>query len=144
MVWLRGMERWGEALGEPDAKGEVELRMGPLRTRVKLSQVERVQRPMASRATGQVSADLAPPREVGIEIDLRGHTIDEALPAVEQYIDEAFRAGLPQTRIIHGKGTGALRREVRGFLAKYPLVKSYEEAPRELGGEGVTIAHLAL
>jgi len=144
MVWLRGMDRWGEALGEPDAKGEVELRMGPLRTRVKLSQVERVQRPAASKATGSVTSDLAPPRDVGVEIDLRGQTIDEALPAVEQYIDEAFRAGLPETRIIHGKGTGALRREVRGFLAKYPLVKSYEEAPRELGGEGVTIAHLAL
>ena len=51
---------------------------------------------------------------------------------------------MPSARIIHGKGTGTLRREVRGFLAKYPLVKSYEEAPREQGGEGVTIAHLAV
>ncbi|MHB8684974.1 MAG: endonuclease MutS2, partial [Dehalococcoidia bacterium] len=145
LVWLRGMDRFGEALSGPDAKGEVELRMGALHTRIKLSQVERVQRPAPSRATGAVTADLAPPpRDVGDEIDVRGQTIDEAVPNVEQYIDEAFRAGLGSARIIHGKGTGALRREVRGFLAKYPLVKSYEEAPREQGGEGVTIAHLAV
>ena len=66
------------------------------------------------------------------------------MPRVERYLDEAFRAGLPETRIIHGKGTGTLRREVRQFLSKHPLVKSYEEAPREYGGEGVTIAHLAV
>ncbi|MDE3097172.1 MAG: endonuclease MutS2 [Chloroflexota bacterium] len=145
LVWLRGMDRFGEALSGPDAKGEVELRMGALHTRIKLSQVERVQRPAPSRATGAVTADLAPPpRDVGGEIDVRGQTVDEAVPRVEQYIDEAFRAGLASARIIHGKGTGALRREVRGFLAKYPLVKSYEEAPREQGGEGVTIAHLAV
>ncbi|HEX5479569.1 MAG TPA: Smr/MutS family protein, partial [Dehalococcoidia bacterium] len=143
-VWLRGMERFGEAVAEPDARGEVELRMGPLRTRVKLSQVERVQRPAPSQATGSVSMDIAPPRDVSAEIDLRGQTIDDAMPRVEQYIDDAFRAGMPSARIIHGKGTGTLRREVRGFLAKYPLVKSYEEAPREQGGEGVTIAHLAV
>ncbi|MBF6598916.1 MAG: endonuclease MutS2 [Dehalococcoidia bacterium] len=144
MVWLRGMDRFGEALSGPDARGEVELRLGALRTRIKLAQVERVQRPAPSRATGSVTADLAPPPVVGDEIDLRGQTIDEAMPRVERYIDDAFRAGMLSARIIHGKGTGALRRHVRGFLAGYPLVKSYEEAPREQGGEGVTIAHLAV
>ncbi len=144
LVWVRGMNRFGEALGEPDAKDEVELRMGPLRTRIKLSQVERVQRPSPTKATGTVSTDLAPVRDVAVEIELRGQTVDEAMPRVERYIDEAFRAGLPWARIIHGKGTGTLRREVRQFLAKHPLVTSYEEAPQEEGGEGVTIAHLAV
>ena len=51
--------------------------------------------------------------------------------------------GLPWVRIVHGKGTGALARAVRGMLASHPLVKDYEVAPREEGGEGVTIAHLA-
>jgi DNA mismatch repair protein MutS2 len=103
-----------------------------------------VQRPAASHAHGSVSADLAPAPDVAQEIDLRGQTVDETVPAVERYLDDAFRAGLESARIIHGKGTGALRREVRQLLAKHPLVKSYEEAPRELGGEGVTIAHLAV
>jgi DNA mismatch repair protein MutS2 len=144
LVWLRGMDRFGEALSEPDAKGEVEIRLGPLRSRVKLAQVERVQRPAASKAHGSVSMDLAPPPDVALELDMRGQTVDEAMPAVERYIDDAFRAGMPSARIIHGKGTGTLRRHVRDFLAHNALVKSYEEARREDGGEGVTIVHLAV
>ncbi len=145
LVWLRGMDRFGEALGEPDARGEVELKLGPLRSRIKLSQVERVQRPSRTgKTTDAVTTTLAPTAPVDLEIDLRGETALDALPRVERYLDQAFRAGLPETRIIHGKGTGALRREVRQFLSKHPLVTSYEEAPREYGGEGVTIAHLAV
>jgi len=143
LVWIRGMDRFGEALSAPDARGEVELRLGPLRSRIKLAHVERVQRPAPSQAHGAISID-APPPNVSPEIDMRGQTVDEAMPLVERYIDDAFRAGLPWTRIIHGKGTGTLRRQVRDFLAKNPLVKSYEEARLEEGGEGVTIAHLAL
>jgi DNA mismatch repair protein MutS2 len=131
-------------MSAPDAKGEVQLRLGGLHSRIKLSQVERVQRPAASKAQGSVSISAPAPTAVPVEIDMRGQTVDEAMPAVERYIDDAFRAGLPWTRIIHGKGTGTLRRQVRDFLAKNPLVKSYEEARLEEGGEGVTIAHLAL
>jgi DNA mismatch repair protein MutS2 len=144
MVWLRGMDRWGEAMHEPDEKGEVEIRLGALRSRIKLAQVERVQRPAASKAQGSITTDLGPLPSVAIETDVRGQTIDEAMPAIERYIDSAFRAGLPWTRIIHGKGTGVLRREVRSFLAQNPLVASYEEAQQHEGGAGVTIAHLAI
>jgi len=144
LVWIRGMDRFGEAMSEPDAKGEVELRLGALRSRIKLSQVERVQRPAPSKAHGAVTISAPAPVGVPVELDMRGQTVDEAMPLVERYIDDAFRAGLPWTRIIHGKGTGTLRRQVRDFLAKNPLVKSYEEARLEEGGEGVTIAHLAL
>jgi DNA mismatch repair protein MutS2 len=143
MVWLRGMDQWAEALSEPEGS-EVEVRFGPLRSRVKLAQVERVQRPAPSKAEGYVTTNVTPPRAVPPEIEVRGQTIDEAIPTVEQYIDEAFRAGLPWARIIHGKGTGTLRRQVRDMLSKHPLVKSYEEAKREEGGEGVTIAYLAV
>jgi DNA mismatch repair protein MutS2 len=61
----------------------------------------------------------------------------------ESYIDDAFRAGLPFVRIIHGKGTGALRQAVREALRGHPLVKKFDSAPPEQGGEGVTIAVLA-
>ncbi|MEX2225972.1 MAG: endonuclease MutS2 [Dehalococcoidia bacterium] len=144
LVWIRGMDRFGEALSEPDAKGELQVRLGPLRSRIKLSQVERVQRPAPSKAHGAVTITAPAPVDVPVELDLRGHTVDEAMPLVERYMDDAFRAGLPWTRIIHGKGTGTLRRQVRDFLAKHPLVKSYEEARLEEGGEGVTIAHMAV
>jgi DNA mismatch repair protein MutS2 len=142
-VWLRGMDRWGEAMGTPE-RGEVEVRLGPLRSRVKLSQVEKVQRVAPTKVQGEVRQNVAPPRDVPPEIEIRGQTVDEAMPTIEQYLDEAFRAGLPWTRIVHGKGTGVLRKQVRDLLAKHPLVKSYEEARREEGGEGVTIAYLAV
>ena len=145
LVWLRGMDQSGEALSEPDARGELELRLGPLRSRIKLAQVERVERPGAAAPTrSMITTNIEPPRDVAAEIEVRGRTVDEAIPAVEQYIDDAFRAGLVSARIIHGKGTGTLRRQVRDYLGKHPLVKSYEEARREEGGEGVTIAHLAV
>ncbi len=143
-VWLRGMDRFGEAMTTPDAKGELEIRLGALNSRIKLSQVERVQRPAASKAHGEITADFAPPPDVALELDLRGQTVDEALPAVERYLDDAFRASVPEARIIHGKGTGTLRRVVRDLLAKHPFVTSYAEAQREYGGEGVTIVKMAL
>ena len=145
LVWIRGMERPGEAAGEPD-RGEVEVLLGSLRSRIKLSRVERVERrqAVASAAAAGVYTDLAPRPDVASELDMRGQTVGEAMPRIEQYVDDAFRAGVPRARIIHGKGTGTLRRHVRDYLASHPLVTSYEEAQREEGGEGVTIVHLAV
>jgi DNA mismatch repair protein MutS2 len=77
------------------------------------------------------------------EIEVRGQTVDEALPVIDQYLDRAYRASLPWVRIVHGKGTGTLRRQVRDLLSKHPLVRSYETGRPEEGGEGVTVAHLA-
>ena len=146
LVWIKGYDRYGEALASPDERGEVELRLGNLHSRVRLDQVERVQRPKerGGREAGPgPTSTLAPPEDVSLELELRGQTVDEALPTIDQYLDRAFRAALPFVRIIHGKGTGTLRRQVGNFLAKHPLVRSHETAPREEGGEGVTVVHLA-
>jgi DNA mismatch repair protein MutS2 len=70
-------------------------------------------------------------------------TADEAHPLIDKYLDDAYRAGLSPVRIVHGKGTGALRRAVREMLSAHPLVRSTETAPREEGGEGVTVVSLA-
>jgi DNA mismatch repair protein MutS2 len=72
------------------------------------------------------------------ELDLRGLTVDEALLIIDQRLDEAARAGVGEMRIIHGKGTGTLRRAVREMLRKHALVKSHAEAERRAGGDGVT------
>jgi len=77
------------------------------------------------------------------ELRLRHLTIDEALPKLDQYLHDAFMAGLIQVRIIHGKGTGTLRRLVRRELARHTLVKSFRPGDYGEGGEGVTIAELA-
>jgi len=146
LVWIKGMDRFGEALGPPDERGEVELKLGPLHSRIRLDRVERVQRPKPREGhPGSVDISHIPePPSPPDEIEVRGQTVDEALPLLERYLDEAFRAGLPRARIIHGKGTGTLRRVVREVLARHPLVKSYETAPPHEGGEGATVVELAL
>ncbi len=68
---------------------------------------------------------------------------DEALLLVDQRLDEAFRAGLEELRIVHGKGTGTLRRAVREMLSKHALVRSHASAPPRKGGDGVTVVELA-
>ncbi len=80
----------------------------------------------------------------GLEFDIRGQTVEEALPALERYLDAAYLAGLPWVRIIHGKGTGKLRQGVRDFLRTSPVVQSQETGREGEGGDGVTVVKLAL
>jgi DNA mismatch repair protein MutS2 len=143
-VWLRGLAQPGEALATPDGRGEVEVQFGALRTRVKVDQIARIVRartPMGGPVTVQVTQ--APAAPTGMSIEVRGQRVEEALPRIEGFVENAFRAGLPFIRIVHGKGTGTLRRVVQEELARNPLVASYETAGMDEGGEGVTVAHLA-
>lgn len=78
----------------------------------------------------------------GIEIQLRGMRADAAMAELENYLDSAYAAGLPFVRIVHGKGTGTLRQAVRQFLSSSPLIKHWDTALDNEGGEGVTVAHL--
>jgi DNA mismatch repair protein MutS2 len=77
------------------------------------------------------------------ELHLRHLTVDEALFRLDKYLNDAFMAGLYQVRIVHGKGTGALRQVVRKKLDKHPLVESYRPAGYGEGSGGVTIVELA-
>ena len=77
------------------------------------------------------------------ELRLRHLTVDEALPKLDQYLHDAFVAGLYQVRIIHGKGTGTLRQIVREKLPKHPLVKSFRPGDYGEGVEVVTVVELA-
>ena len=81
-------------------------------------------------------------RPVERELLLLGKTSDEARDLVEQYLDDAFMAGLANVRLIHGKGTGALRKAVRGLLSGHPLVESFRDGEPSEGGAGATVAVL--
>lgn len=78
----------------------------------------------------------------GIEVHLRGMRAEDALDKLDKYLDRAYRAGLPYVRIVHGKGTGTLRRLVREQLSANPLVASFQTADPHEGGEGVTEAKM--
>ncbi len=77
------------------------------------------------------------------EIRLRQLTVDEALFRLDQYLHDAFMAGLYQVRIVHGKGTGTLRQAIQECLAQHPLVTSFRTGEYGEGGAGVTIVQLA-
>ena len=76
------------------------------------------------------------------ELKLIGRTTDEARDLLEKYLDDAFLAGLPSVRVIHGKGTGALRRAVEELLASHPLILSHRPGEPHEGGAGATVAVL--
>ena len=81
-------------------------------------------------------------KAVDRELRLRRLTVDEALWRLDQYLYDAFMAGLSSVRIVHGKGTGRLRRAVQNTLARHPLVKSYRFGDYGEGDYGVTIVEL--
>ncbi|NLE75261.1 MAG: endonuclease MutS2 [Chloroflexi bacterium] len=145
-VWVTGLCTYGELLTLNDE--EAEVRVGSFRVRVPLLELEaQGAEPAAAPPTPpaaprghvyRVAAEGAP-----LELDCRGLTVDETIDQIGRYLDRAFLEGLPQVRIIHGKGTGALRRAVREELARHPLVSSFRPGGRHEGGEGVTVAELA-
>ena len=141
-VRVRDIPQTGEAVSAVGPDGRLEVRFGTMRMKVSVDRIERVE---AARAPdrGTVAVSLPAAADVSAELDLRGQRAEEAVHAFEERLDEAFRAGLPFIRIIHGKGTGALRAAIREALARHPLVRRYETAPPREGGDGVTIAVLA-
>lgn len=89
--------------------------------------------------TGSVSAPKSGPV---FSLDVRGHRAAEALAEVEKFLDKALVGGSSGVEIIHGRGTGALRREIHAFLRAFPAVESIELAPEDRGGDGMTIVNL--
>jgi DNA mismatch repair protein MutS2 len=82
-------------------------------------------------------------RPVSEELDLHQLTVDEALLKLDEYLHDAYMAGMVQVRVVHGKGTGTLRDAVREFLSGHPLVRSFRYGVYGEGGAGVTVALLA-
>ena len=73
------------------------------------------------------------------ELDLHAMTVDEAIPLVQEYLNDAFMAGLKEVRVVHGKGTGILRQAVMRELKKHPLVKAFRSGGRFEGSTGATV-----
>jgi DNA mismatch repair protein MutS2 len=136
-----------ELLGLSPDHSEAEVQMGSMRFRVSVDNIERLsKRKVANGDQGAPSLIL--PRyedrpEVAMQLDMRGWRVEHALEELESYLNDAALAGMGSVRIVHGKGTGALRAAVREQLAHHPLVKSYASAPPQEGGDGVTIVKLS-
>lgn len=147
-VWLQTLNAEGiiTELGTDDAVVQV----GALRVRASLDELhkrsrsEKREMKRGHKRVYEKSPDPIVPRgkSPGLELDLRGERVDEALKRLETYLDAAYTAGLPFARIIHGKGTGALRQAVRERTEAHPLVSKVTDALPNEGGGGVTIIHM--
>jgi DNA mismatch repair protein MutS2 len=145
-VHLRSIDQDGvvTAIGEE----ELEVQIGMLRIRARLSDVIRKGEPQTpaeptSEKPKKGKITLPSTQESpGVELDIRGHRVDEGLDKLDRYLEKAYLAGLPFVRIIHGKGTGRLRESVRQELGGNPHVARFESGGQAEGGEGVTVAHL--
>ena len=131
----------GTVLAPPNAKGEVEIQAGILKIKAHLSQLRTLE-PKQQKRTVVTAKTGALERSVPMEIDVRGQAIDEALPEIDRYLDEAMLAGLHEVSIIHGKGTGVLRTGVQRHLKKHMNVKSYRLGVYGEGEDGVTVVTL--
>jgi DNA mismatch repair protein MutS2 len=131
---------------------EAEVRVKSLRFREKLYNLELVET-QAEKAPAGRGARLrvskgtevhlrAPEEDASAEINLIGRTTDEAVDATDKFLDEAYMHSMSHVRIIHGHGTGALRRAIAEFLRNHPHVERYGQAPPDQGGAGATIVEL--
>ncbi len=141
MVWIPSLQQGGELLLLDGMAAEVGI--GKFRVRVRAEELERMPEVKKEAQPAQVRGTAGPLHpSPGIELDLRGWRVEDVLPRLDKYLDDAYLAGLPWVRIIHGKGTGTLRRVVREKLSDHPLVAGYRAGEQGEGGEGVTIANL--
>ena len=130
----------------PNQKGDLYVQMGILRSLVNIKDLELLNEPAISgpgmdlmkknnTGSGKMSKSLS----VSPEINLIGMTTDEAVPAMEKYLDDAYLAHLPQVRVVHGRGTGALRAACHKRLKKLNYVKEFRLGEYGEGDTGVTI-----
>ena len=139
---------WVERLGKP---GEViamdgdgaDVQVGNFRVHLKLDELgEKVAKHEVPRPPPASQITVPEVESPGVEVSLRGLRADDALDKLEKYLDRAYLAGLPYVRIVHGKGTGTLRKLARDLMREHPLVAEIREAAPHEGGEGVTVAKL--
>ena len=148
-VWLDSLKAEGTIMELE--KEEAMVQIGNLKIRANLRDLKkptRAERKVLKRKRA-TAYDYSPPVAVskgqspGLELDLRGTRVEDALERLDEYVDAAYLSGLPFARIIHGKGTGALRRAIQDRVRDHALISKAITAPPKEGGEGVTIIYMS-
>ncbi len=128
----------------PNSSSEVEVEIGSLKTNININQLVKLNVPetkqkkiLPKQATNSFKS-----KTISNEINVIGYSVDEALPIIDKYLDDAKLAKLETVRIVHGKGTGKLRAGIHAFLKKHPHVKSYRMGSFGEGEMGVTVVTL--
>lgn len=143
-VKVLSMNLTGTVSSLPDAKGNLFVQMGILRSQVNISDLEIIEEPLTitakqMRRTSSGKMKMGKSMHISPEINLLGKTVDEAIAELDKYLDDAYLAHLSPVRIVHGKGTGALRQGVHNYLKRQKHVKSFRLGAFGEGDAGVTI-----
>ena len=146
-VLIVSIGKKGILLADPDAKGNVEVQVGMMKTRAKIKDLQLVENAVTITDEQKKQQSLrdykmAVSRDFKTEVDLRGMNGDEAWFVVDKYLDQALIAGINSVRLIHGKGTGALRKALWNYLKGDRRVGAYKTAPYGEGDFGVTVVDL--
>ena len=142
-VRVLSMNLKGTISTRPDSKGYLFVQMGIIRSKVHISDLELIDEPVITTSsfsrTGAGKIRMSKSASVSTEINLLGKTVDEAVAELDKYLDDAYLAHLKTVRIVHGKGTGALRKGVHNYLKRQKHVESYRLGEFGEGDAGVTI-----
>lgn len=139
-VEIPKLHQSGIVITLPDQRGELQVQIGVMKVNVKLSDLRPDKRREEKESTGRTKMMMmSKARSISPEIDLHGMTVDEATHELDKYLDDAYLANLRQVRVVHGRGTGALKNGVTAYLKKHPLVARVLPAPFAEGGFGATI-----
>ena len=146
-VKVLSMNLTGTISSKPDSRGNVTVQMGILRSQVNISDLEIIEdvnpySPKAMKRTSKGKIKMSKSLSVSPEINLLGKTVDEAVSELDKYLDDALLSHLNSVRVVHGKGTGALRKGIHEYLRRQKHVKSYRLAEYGEGDAGVTIVEL--
>ena len=145
-VRILSMNLTGTVVGTPNTKGEVTVAVGSLTTKAKINNLEIItdyKEPEESKSgkssTGQGRIKMSKSASISPEINLLGCTVDEAVAKLDKYLDDAYISKLSQVRIVHGKGTGALRAGITAYLKGIPYIRNFRLGEAGEGDAGVTI-----
>lgn len=133
----------GTVSSQPDSKGFLFVQMGIMRSKVHISDLQLIDEPVITapsmQKTGSGKIKMSKSATISPEINLLGKTVDEAVAELDKYLDDAYLSHLPSVRVVHGKGTGALRKGVHNYLRRQKHVKNFHLAEFGEGDAGVTI-----
>ena len=138
-VYVIPLGKTGIVLKLPNASSEVEIQVGSLKTNISIDKLVLTKQETAKTVQPTKNKSIIKSKNISNEINVIGLTVDEAIPLVDKYLDDANIARLETVRIVHGKGTGKLKAGIHAFLKKHPHVKSYRMGTFGEGEMGVTV-----
>lgn len=148
-IYIHSLNQYGTVVEPADYSGDFMAQIGVMKIEVNISDVSLYEpdvksitrkKPTGVSYSSNIKKDKA--LNVSSELDLRGHSVDEALERIDKYLDDASLTGLQQVGIIHGKGTGVLRAAIHEYMRRHPHVKSYRLGNYGEGDTGITLVDL--